>query len=203
MIKIACLGTSHTSGIDENRNRFTFHDSWPGFLSKYLTKHNIDNYIYNAGEPGAPLDFYPTKVLNLYDEFKPDMFIIEVPDTDKIDIDISDTITGDPIEKRRKYHKVFSRQIVTTKDWIKGREQKYKVNFAKAECVDFYYKGIDKKDIEIGFKGKPSSVIEQFYQSFNIDDRIKDIVSGKFDRLEKGIGAKNFPHVLSYLYTIH
>ena len=201
MIKIACLGTSHTAGMDENRNKFEFYDSWPGILSEYLTKHNIDNYIYNAGEPGAPLDFYPTKILNLYNEFKPDMFIIEVPDTDKIDIDMSDTMTGDPIEKRKTYHKIFSRQIVTTKDWVKGEEQKHKVNFARAECVDFYHKGIDKKDVEIGFKGSGSPVIDQFYQSFNLDDRIKDIVSEKFNELKKGVGAKNFPHVLSYLYT--
>ena len=126
MIKIACLGTSHTAGMDENRNKFEFDDSWPGILSKYLTKHNIDNYIYNAGEPGAPLDFYPTKILNLYNEFKPDMFIIEVPDTDKIDIDMSPARQAIQLKKEKTIIRYFLDKLLLLKIGLKEKRKSTK-----------------------------------------------------------------------------
>ena len=45
MIKIACLGTSHTAGMDENRNKFEFDDSWPGILSKYIMPANPEHLL--------------------------------------------------------------------------------------------------------------------------------------------------------------
>ena len=81
MIKIVCLGTSHTTGANAYIEA-NFEHSYPGLLSQYLDRHNIENYIYNGGQPGVPGDCYPATILNFYNEYKPDMFIIEIPDMD-------------------------------------------------------------------------------------------------------------------------
>ena len=93
MKKIVCLGTSHTYGGAEEKD-YTFYEGWPGQLSKYLEINGIENYIYNGGESSFSSFFYPTKIINFYNEYKPDMFVIEVPDTDKVDVEISSHITG-------------------------------------------------------------------------------------------------------------
>ena len=56
-------------------------------LSNYSTSSGVHNYVYNGGERSF-LFLIPTKILNFYKEFKPDMFVIEVPDTDKVDVEI-------------------------------------------------------------------------------------------------------------------
>jgi hypothetical protein len=202
MIKIVCLGTSHTTGsntyVEPN-----FEHSYPGLLSKYLDRHNIENYIYNGGQPGVPGDCYPATILNFYNEYKPDMFIIEIPDTDKITLDISPAITGKDIKETKEYHPIYSRQQVLTKDWIRGAQDpdySYKVNFAKAEAIDYYFKGINKEDVELGNKGQHTTVMNNFYKGFRIDDRIRGQVSGKIDSL-KGVVDKKRMHILySHLY---
>ena len=61
----------------------------PGQLSTYPKNNEIDNYVYNGGEAFFLLFSIPTKILNFYKEYKPDMFVIELPDTDKVDVEIS------------------------------------------------------------------------------------------------------------------
>ena len=202
MIKIVCLGTSHTTGanayIDAN-----FEHSYPGLLSKYLDKHNIENYIYNGGQPGVPGDCYPATILNFYNEYKPDMFIVEIPDMDKITLDISPAITGKDIKETKKYHPIYSRQHVFTKDWKRGDQDphhSYKVNFAKGEAVDYYFKGVDKKDVELGAKGRSTTVMNNFYKGLNIDDRIREQVSDKLDSLKGVVGEKRMHILYSHLY---
>ena len=91
MKKIVCLGTSHTFGGAEGVP-YSFDETWPGQLSSFLQNNNIDNYVYNGGESSFSSFFYPTKILNFYKEYKPDMFVIEIPDTDKVDVEISSHI---------------------------------------------------------------------------------------------------------------
>ena len=105
MNKIVCLGTSHTFGGAEGVP-YSFDQGWPGQLSSYLQKNNVDNYIFNGGESSFSSFFYPTKILNFYKEYKPDMFVIEVPDTDKVDVEISSHITGTYINKQENYHPI-------------------------------------------------------------------------------------------------
>ena len=50
------------------------------------------------------------------------MFVIEVPDTDKVDVEISSNITGTYINKQKDYHPIYSRQRVLTKDWERGEQ---------------------------------------------------------------------------------
>ena len=113
MKKVVCLGTSHTYGGKEGY-AYTFNEGWPGHLSNYPTSSGVDNYVYNGGERSFSPFSYPTKILNFYKEFKPDMFVIEVPDTDKVDVEISSHITGTYINKQKDYHPIYSRQRVLT-----------------------------------------------------------------------------------------
>jgi hypothetical protein len=185
MIKIVCLGTSHTAGANAYIEA-NFEHSYPGLLSQYLDRHNIENYIYNGGQPGVPGDCYPATILNFYNEYKPDMFIIEIPDMDKITLDISPAITG--------------KEHVFTKDWKRGDQDPHKVNFAKAEAVDYYFKGVDKKDVELGTKGTPTTVMNNFYKGLRIDDRIRGQVSDKIDSLKGVVGKKRMHILYSHLY---
>ena len=107
MKKIVCLGTSHTYGGAEEYD-YTFYEGWPGQLSKYLEEQGIENYTYNGGESSFSSYFYPTKIINFYNEYKPDMFVIEVPDIDKVDVEISSAITGTYIKKQKDYHPIYS-----------------------------------------------------------------------------------------------
>jgi len=202
MIKIVCLGTSHTTGsnayIEDN-----FEHSYPGLLSKYLDRYNIENYIYNGGQPGVPGDCYPATILNFYNEYKPDMFIIEIPDMEKITLDISPAISGKDIKKTKEYHPIYSRQKVLTKDWTRGDpdpDHNYKVNFAKAEAVDYYFKGINKEDVELGAKGKPTTVMNDFYKGLHIDNRIRKHVTDKLDILKTVVDKKRMHILYSHLY---
>ena len=202
MIKIVCLGTSHTTGsntyVEPN-----FEHSYPGLLSKYLDRHNIENYIYNGGQPGVPGDCYPATILNFYNEYKPDMFIIEIPDMDKITLDISPAISGKDVKKTKEYHPIYSRQLVLTKDWKRGDQDPhhvYKVNFAKGEAIDYYFKDIDKTDVELGAKGQFTTVMKGFYKGLGIDDRIRGQVSEKLDLVKEVVGEKRMHILYSHLY---
>ena len=164
MIKIVCLGTSHTTGANAYIQP-NFEHSYPGLLSIYLDKCNIENYIYNGGQPGVPGDCYPATILNFYNEYKPDMFIIEIPDMEKITLDISPANSGKDIKKTKEYHPIYSRQKVLTKDWTRGDpdpDHNYKVNFAKAEAVDYYFKGINKEEEQ--FKNDETRTVPFFGQ---------------------------------------
>ena len=199
MIKIVCLGTSHTTGANAYIEA-NFEHSYPGLLSQYLDRHNIENYIYNGGQPGVPGDCYPATILNFYNEYKPDMFIIEIPDMDKITLDISPTITGKDIKETKEYHPIYSRQLVLTKEWKRGDQDPHKVNFAKAEAVDYYFKGINREDVELGTKGTPTTVMNNFYKGLRIDDRIRGQVSDKIDSLKGVVGKKRMHILYSHLY---
>ncbi len=203
MNKIVCLGTSHTFGGAEGVP-YSFDQGWPGQLSSYLQKNNVDNYIFNGGESSFSSFFYPTKILNFYKEYKPDMFVIEVPDTDKVDVEISSHITGTYINKQENYHPIYSRQRVLTKNWERGQQYGWpnRKSLSKQECVDFYHGSDTKASVRDFFKGKTTWTVESFYKSANLSDHERDNVKKKFDELYKALGSNDeqFKNMLIYCY---
>ena len=61
MNKIVCLGSSHTEGGWQGKNK-EFENSWPGKLQEYLGE---TAQIINCGEASFGIDFWPTKVINI------------------------------------------------------------------------------------------------------------------------------------------
>ena len=93
MHKIVCLGTMHTFG-GQKTTQYEFDQTWPGLLSKWLQDQGIDNYVYNGGESAFSINYFPYKILNFYSEYKPELFIIELPIIDKIDAEIAPDIVS-------------------------------------------------------------------------------------------------------------
>jgi len=203
MQKIVCLGTSHTYG-GANGDAYSFDQGWPGQLSRYLNNLDVENYVYNGGESSFSSFFYPTKILNFYNEYKPDMFIIEVPDTDKVDVEISSHITGTYINKSPDYHPIYSRQRVLTKDWERGKQYGWpnRKSLSKQECVDFYHGADTTASVRDFFKGKTTWTVESFYKNINLSDHERDNVKKKFDELYKALGNNDeqFKNMLVYCY---
>ena len=208
MKKIVCLGTSHTYGGANERN-YTFEEGWPGQLSKYLKDNGVDNYVYNGGESSFSSFFYPTKIINFYNEYKPDMFVIEVPDTDKVDIEISSAITGHYIQKhggrnKEPYHPIYARQRVLTQDWEKGEQYNWpnRKSISKGEAVDFYHGADTTVKIKEFFKGETGRAVQEFYESASLGDHERDNVKKKFNELYTALGRNddNFKAMLAYCY---
>ncbi len=203
MKKIVCLGTSHTYGGAEGYS-YTFEEGWPGQLSAYLEKNNIENYVYNGGESSFSSYFYPTKIINFYNEYKPDMFVIEVPDIDKVDVEISSAISGTYINQQKDYHPIYSRQRVLTKDWERGEQYGWpnRKSISKGEAVDFYHGSDTTKNIKEFFKGEKTNTMEAFYESAGLGDHERDNVKKKFNELYKALGRndENFKLMLEYCY---
>ena len=208
MKKIVCLGTSHTYGGANERN-YTFDEAWPGQLSKYLKNNGVDNYVYNGGESSFSSFFYPTKIINFYNEYKPDMFVIEIPDTDKVDIEISSAITGKYIKEHggrdgKPYHPIYSRQRVLTQDWERGEQYNWpnRKSISKGEAVDFYHGADTSVKIREFFKGETGRAVQEFYESASLGDHERDNVKSKFDELYTALGRndENFKAMLAYCY---
>ena len=203
MKKIVCLGTSHTFGGAEGVP-YSFDETWPGQLSSFLQNNSIDNYVYNGGESSFSSFFYPTKILNFYKEYKPDMFIIEIPDTDKVDVEISSHITGTYINKQKDYHPIYSRQRVLTKDWERGEQYAWpnRKSISKQECVDFYHGADTTASVKNFFKGNTTWTVESFYKNANLSDHERDNVKQKFNELYKALGSNDeqFKNMLVYCY---
>ena len=208
MKKIVCLGTSHTYGGANERN-YTFEEGWPGQLSKYLKDNGVDNYVYNGGESSFSSFFYPTKIINFYNEYKPDMFVIEVPDTDKVDIEISSAITGHYIQKhggrnKEPYHPIYARQRVLTQDWERGEQYNWpnRKSISKGEAVDFYHGADTTVKIKEFFKGETGRAVQEFYESASLGDHERDNVKKKFNELYTALGRNddNFKAMLAYCY---
>ena len=203
MKKIVCLGTSHTYGGAEAKD-YTFYEGWPGQLSKHLETNGIENYVYNGGESSFSSFFYPSKIINFYNEYKPDMFVIEVPDTDKVDVEISSNITGTYINKQKDYHPIYSRQRVLTKDWERGEQYAWpnRKSISKQECIDFYHGSDTTADVRKFFKGDIPWSVESFYKNANLSDHERDNVKEKFKELYKALGHNDeqFKNMLIYCY---
>lgn len=201
MHNIVCLGTMHTYGGSKTQP-FEFHQTWPGHLSKYLDNCNVENYIYNAGESGYSIDYYPFKILNFYNEFNPDLFIIELPIMDKIDVELSPAITGVDICKDPAYHPIYSRQRVLTKDWQKGETHSWpnRISINKHEAIDLFHNGkVDDKLFKL-FKGYKTGTLQSVESKDGVGDHEKQNVLNKIKKLQPVIGDDNVRNLITYFY---
>ena len=62
------------------------------------------------------------------------------------------------------------------------------------------FKDVDKKDVELDTKGRPTTVMNNFYKGLRIDDRIRGQVSDKIDSLKGVVGEKRMHILYSHLY---
>jgi len=197
MYKIVCLGTMHTFG-GQKTEQYPFEKTWPGILSNFLNQSNIENYIYNGGESGFSIQYYPYKILNFYNEYKPDCVIIEVPVMDKIDLEISGAITGEYINKKQDYHPLYSRQRVQTKDWVKGFSYVWpnRTTMSKSEILDAF---ADSQNIS-HFKGHITNEYQSFLNELDIGDHERTNVQNKIEKIKSMIPNEAFELMKSYLY---
>jgi hypothetical protein len=199
MQNIVCLGTMHTFG-GQKTTQYEFDQTWPGLLGKWLQDHGVDNYVYNGGESAFSINYFPYKILNFYKEYKPELFIVELPIIDKIDAEISPAITGDYINQKEDYHPIYSRQRVLTKDWSKGEPYIWpnRISISKQEALDHYLSDKSNKDL---FKGHITSEFQSFMQDLDIGDHERKNVNFKFERLKNVLDSeKNLALVDKYFY---
>lgn len=199
MYKIACLGTMHTYG-GQKTLQYPFENTWPGILSDYLTEKTIPNHVYNGGESGFSIQYYPYKILNFFNEFKPNCFIIELPIMDKIDVEVSSAITGEYINQNENYHPIFSRQRVQTKDWEKGQSYIWsnRITMSKQEILDAFADSDAMKQ----FKGHVTSEYKNFLQELDIGDHERANVKNKLDRIKQALPPEGVKLLENYLHFI-
>lgn len=201
MHNIVCLGTMHTYGGSKTQP-FEFYQTWPGHLSKYLDNNNVENYIYNGGESGYSIDYYPFKILNFYDAYRPDLFIVELPIIDKMDVEISPAITGMDVSKNDDYHPIYSRQRVLTKDWQKGHTHAWpnRISINKHESIDLYHNGKIDNDLLQLFKGYKTNTLNSVESNDGVGDHERKNVLSKIKSLEPSIGKEHVQNLITYFY---
>lgn len=201
MHNIVCLGTMHTYGGSKTQP-FEFYQTWPGHLSKYLDNSNIENYIYNGGESGYSIDYYPFKILNFYDAYQPDLFIVELPIIDKMDVEISPAITGMDVSKNDDYNPIYSRQRVLTKDWQKGHTHAWpnRISINKHESIDLYHNGKIDNDLLQLFKGYKTNTLNSVESNDGVGDHERKNVLSKIKSLEPSIGKEHVQNLITYFY---
>lgn len=201
MTKIVCLGTMHTYGGTKTEP-YQFSDTWPGQLSKFLDNQTIDNYVYNAGESGYSIDYYPYKILNFYNEYKPDLFIVEMPIVDKIDIEISSAISNTFINQQTDYHPIYSRQRVLTKDWKKGETHAWpnRISITKHEAIDLFISQNDNINFKSLFKGYETGTVKSIESGEGLGDHEKQNVLDKINKLQNVLSDVDIERLKIYFY---
>ena len=196
MLKIAFLGSKHTAG-GSTKHYDEFSDTLPGVLSNYLSDKNVENYVYNGGQPSFSIATYPLKILSFYKEYQPDMFIIELPTYDKFDLEISGAVTGRYLEKEKDYHPIYSLQRVQTKDWVKGPTENFnRVSINTAESLDIFHNGIRDDYIKKHFKGHLTGTIHNYFE----EDTDMSFANNKIIKLKKVLDNESYESLKSYIY---
>lgn len=204
MNKIVCLGSSHTEGGWQGKNK-EFENSWPGKLQEYLGE---TAQIINCGEASFGIDFWPTKVINIINEYKPTHMIMEINTKHKIDVEVSSEFTGKSAEKSKNYHPLFTRQNVSSSQ---GRtDQKYwpnRTSVSGGEAVDYYntFYNLSKDDVEKYYGGNYPRAIADVYSDINdglLTDAEKNWVKQKLQEMLDAMGGnqKDLELLVNYLY---
>jgi len=199
MLNIVCLGTMHTYGGTKT-NSFKYYDTWPGHLSNYLDQKGIDNQVINGGESGYSINYYPSKIINFYNEYKPDVFVVELPIDDKMDVEISSAITGNYMDKQQDYHPIFSKQRVLTKNSQHGKPHGWpnRISMSKHEAIDHVLKD-NKISVKNLFKGHQTNTIHSFVYNDGVGDHERQNVSNKVESLKNILGDDS-KYLMYYLY---
>ena len=203
MHKIVCLGSSHTEGGWQGKNK-EFKNSWPGKLQDYFTEAEV----INCGEASYGIDFWPTKVINIINEYKPTHMLIEINRKEKLDVEVTSELTGKSATKTKNYHPLFTRQNVSS---LQGRtDQRYwpnRTSVSNGEAIDYYntFNKLSKKDVEDYYGGDyPKAIAESFHDiaSGVITDAEQDWVKDKLQDMLNAMGnnKKDLELLINYLY---
>ena len=204
MNKIVCLGSSHTEGGWQGKNK-EFENSWPGKLQDYL---GDSAQVINCGEASFGIDFWPTKVINIINEYKPTHMLIEINRKEKLDVEVTSELTGKSCSNTKDYHPLFTRQNVSS---TQGRTNKRywpnRTSVSNGEAIDYYntfYK-LSKDDIEKYYGGNyPQAIAESFYdiESGVITDAEQSWVKDKLQDMLDAMGGnkKDLELLINYLY---
>ena len=204
MNKIVCLGSSHTEGGWQGKNK-EFQNSWPGKLQEYFGE---TAQVINCGEASYSIDFWPTKVINIINEYNPSHMLIEINRKEKLDVEVTSELTGNSVLKTKKYHPLFTRQNVSTSQGrTNQRHWPNRTSVSNGEAIDYYntfYK-LSKKDIEEYYGGDyPRAISESFedVSSGVITDAEKEWVRDKLQDMLDAMGGnkKDLELLINYLY---
>ena len=204
MNKIVCLGSSHTEGGWQGKNK-EFENSWPGKLQEYLGE---TSQVINCGEASFGIEFWPTKVINIINEYKPTHMLIEINRKEKLDVEVTSELTGKSCSDTNDYHPLFSRQNVSS---LEGRtNKKYwpnRTSVSNGEAIDYYntFYQLSKDDIEKYYGGNYPQAIAELYSDVNdglLTDQEQDWVKGKLQDMLDAMGGnkKDLELLVNYLY---
>lgn len=197
MYKIAMLGTKHTAGGPPDRFE-EFPDTLSGVLSKYLNGQNLHTYIYNGGQPSFSIATYPFKILSMHKEYRPDMFIIELPTFDKFDFELNNAITGAYKNKKQDYHPIYSLQRVQTQDWTvhNPEHSKYRISLNKTEALALWREKHGDVDLRQKFDHRSTGTLDSFFD----EETGLDHPKRKLNVLREVLDDETYNAMLSYGY---
>ena len=197
------MGSSHTVGGWEDGNN-QFENSWPGILHNYLNSNGLEADVINGGECGFSVDFYPTKVLNFYNKYKPDLFLIEYNHTGKLDIEIGSDLTGENVADDPEYDPIFSRQRVSTSQGEIDEEcWPNRKTVSNSEAIYYYnaFHKLTKTQIEeMHGNDLPPAIVKLFAEETylgTLTQYEKDNATNKLDNILRSMGPnKNNAEIL-------
>ncbi len=202
--RIACFGSSHTEGGLGWAESKEFINSWPGQLHARL--QNTD--VLNVGQSSFSIDFWPTKLLNVIEYYKPTHVLMEINIKEKLDFEMSSDLTGESCSENKNYHPLLSRQNVSSPD---GRTHQIdwpnRSSVAPQEAIEYhnaYYEITHNMD-KNHWQGKLPTMINEMYLDAEdgiITDYEKSVVAEKLEDILESMGNKDgdLEIFLNYLY---
>ena len=207
--KIVCLGSSHTEGGSSAAGiSKDFENSWPGKLQEQ-TGYDV----LNAGEASYSIDFWPTKLLNIIDYYKPTDLIMEINLPGKLDVEISRDLTEFSPQDDKNYHPLLTRQNVSSKEssgneyGAKTKNWPNRTSVSNSEAIDYYtiFNKLNKKDVEKYYSGNFPKAVAGAYNELatgNISEIEKVWVADKLNDIVEAMGnnKKDLELLINYLY---
>ncbi len=203
-IRIVCLGSSHTEGGSSAAGiPKDFENSWPGKLQEQ-TGYDI----LNAGEASYSIDFWPTKLLNVIDYYKPTHLIMEINRPEKLDVEISRDLTEKSPQDAKDYHPLLTRQNITSAtDKTNQRYWPFRTSVSNSEAIDYYtiFNKLNREDVEEYYNGNFPKAVGDAYNELAdgvITDIEKSWVADKLNEIVEGMGGhkKDLDLLINYLY---
>lgn len=202
--RIACFGSSHTEGGLGWAESKDFINSWPGQLHDLLE----DTDVLNAGQSSFSIDFWPTKLLNVIEYYKPTHVLMEINIKEKLDFEISPDLTGESCREDKNYHPLLSRQNVSSPSGRTGQVNwPNRSSVSPQEAIEYhnaYYKITRNMDNEHWQNKLPTMINEMYVDSQDgvITDYERSVVAEKLKDILDSMGNKkgDLEVFLNYLY---